>query len=497
LSDTDELVAPPSGGVAADPRAELAADPLAFPLLLALASGSASAAPPSTVASVAAPAGPAAFSPPDSGTETDGGARARLPGLGLSPAGGEVGAALPAALPLLPPFVAVPQVDPTAAQAEPGLDPGALRGLDRAFAARLERVAERLRTEHGLRLEIVEGLRSQLRQNELFTQGRTEPGAVVTWTTNSLHTVGQAADVYVDGAPVTSGAALLLARVAREEGLRTLYPIDSGHIQALVPGGEAGPEGPLPRSGAAPTPGAPPPRRGVAPVAPVAPVAKPATPGGFSLGERPGDEGVYDADRPEARSIGRVAVPSTGRAGTLGAEIAARRPTRPEPTTSTSSAPVPELAAHAFAGAPAATTLPSHVGTASPSSEAASPPALDPARFEVADASRPYRSVQVPLDGVGEGASLRVGLRGTSVDARLTVADTLVAFDLTRGLDELGHQLARRGLDVVGLAVRLVADGVADSESSQNRGSPASRDPLEERERGTRRRRPSAEEPTP
>jgi len=49
--------------------------------------------------------------------------------------------------------------------------------------------------ESGLRPEIVEGRRSQERQNELYEQGRSKPGQVVTWTRNSKHTQGLAVDI--------------------------------------------------------------------------------------------------------------------------------------------------------------------------------------------------------------------------------------------------------------------------------------------------------------
>ncbi len=40
-----------------------------------------------------------------------------------------------------------------------------------------------------------EGYRSQERQNELYAQGRTKPGKIITWTKKSLHTARQAADI--------------------------------------------------------------------------------------------------------------------------------------------------------------------------------------------------------------------------------------------------------------------------------------------------------------
>lgn len=49
--------------------------------------------------------------------------------------------------------------------------------------------------QEGLRPEIVEGYRSQERQNELYEQGRTKPGEIVTQTRNSMHTKGMAVDI--------------------------------------------------------------------------------------------------------------------------------------------------------------------------------------------------------------------------------------------------------------------------------------------------------------
>lgn len=127
------------------------------------------------------------------------------------------------------------------------LDSRLLHNLRGDFVARLERVAERMWDQHGMRVELVEGYRTPERQQALFAQGRTTDGPVVTWTRNSLHSVGAAADVFVDGSPVTPEEAALLARVAREEGLRTLHPFDSGHIQMEGVGSRGGPESALPR----------------------------------------------------------------------------------------------------------------------------------------------------------------------------------------------------------------------------------------------------------
>lgn len=47
----------------------------------------------------------------------------------------------------------------------------------------------------GLRVKITETYRSQERQNQLYEQGRTRPGKIVTWTKNSRHTSRRAWDI--------------------------------------------------------------------------------------------------------------------------------------------------------------------------------------------------------------------------------------------------------------------------------------------------------------
>jgi hypothetical protein len=108
------------------------------------------------------------------------------------------------------------------------------RGLDLVapeLRARLERVIERMESEYGYQVEVVETYRSQARQNALFAQGRTEPGPVVTWTRASNHTSGRAADLVIDGSYDAALPYERLMRIAREEGLRTLGPRDPGHVE--------------------------------------------------------------------------------------------------------------------------------------------------------------------------------------------------------------------------------------------------------------------------
>jgi len=60
---------------------------------------------------------------------------------------------------------------------------------------------QRLCREEGLPVVITETRRSTERQEELYAQGRTEPGPIVTWTLNSAHVDGRAFDCTLKGAP--------------------------------------------------------------------------------------------------------------------------------------------------------------------------------------------------------------------------------------------------------------------------------------------------------
>jgi len=110
-----------------------------------------------------------------------------------------------------------------------------LEGLVPEMRTRLERVIERMESEYGFTVEVVETVRSQERQDALFAQGRSTPGPVVTWTRNSKHLDGRAADVVIDGGYDNAAGFERLARVAREEGLRTLWPRDPGHVELTAP----------------------------------------------------------------------------------------------------------------------------------------------------------------------------------------------------------------------------------------------------------------------
>lgn len=55
----------------------------------------------------------------------------------------------------------------------------------------LVRVVERAISISTVDFRVIEGVRTPARQRELYAQGRTKPGQVVTWTLNSNHFVNQ------------------------------------------------------------------------------------------------------------------------------------------------------------------------------------------------------------------------------------------------------------------------------------------------------------------
>ncbi|MEO6864673.1 MAG: hypothetical protein ABI229_04405 [Gemmatimonadaceae bacterium] len=111
--------------------------------------------------------------------------------------------------------------------------------LNPDFRARLGRVITRMHDEFGKDVQLVEGFRTQSRQDFLYDQGRTRPGDVVTWTKSSKHTLGLAADVTIDGSYGDTAGFQQLAQVAAQEGLRTLGAKDPGHIEMPTRGGAA------------------------------------------------------------------------------------------------------------------------------------------------------------------------------------------------------------------------------------------------------------------
>ena len=127
---------------------------------------------------------------------------------------------------------AVATMPPDSASSDPD-------ALNPDFRTRLGRVITRMHDEFGKDVQLVEGFRTQSRQDYLYDQGRSRPGDVVTWTKSSKHTLGLAADVTIDGSYADAAGYKQLAQIAAQEGLRTLGSKDPGHIELPTRGGAA------------------------------------------------------------------------------------------------------------------------------------------------------------------------------------------------------------------------------------------------------------------
>jgi hypothetical protein len=343
--------------------------------------------------------------------------------------------------------------------------------LDPELRRRLDRVIDRMRDEFGHEVRLVEGYRDQRRQDHLYAQGRTRPGPVVTWTRSSAHTAGRAADLIVDGTFDNPTAYARLARIAREEGLSTIGPRDAGHVE--LPASEAASIGASARPGAGiGVGGGSAVRRDVglagassadgaraARVQAVAPVARPAEVASVAA--------VAQVAR--VATVARVAGP--GAAGLGGATTKSSAPTgggvdavergngRPGRSggaaVESGSAPAIEMAAGAaFSAAGAspdgAIAVPGEVRGAGGADRVARV-------LELRDGAeaRPLSQVLLRLDDLdaGEGR-VRVGVRGSAVDARIDLGDPVLAGRLGARIDDLSRALRRHGLDPETLLVQ-------------------------------------------
>lgn len=93
----------------------------------------------------------------------------------------------------------------------------------------LLREFKKIAAEEDIPIRVTEVKRSQERQDQLYAQGRTAPGPIVTWTRTSAHLDGRAFDVTIVGAPEYDDwpeAWELLGEVGEELGLKW-----GGHFQ--------------------------------------------------------------------------------------------------------------------------------------------------------------------------------------------------------------------------------------------------------------------------
>ncbi len=71
------------------------------------------------------------------------------------------------------------------------------RGMRDDVKALADTLIAIFRNELGVELVVTEGYRTQAAQDQLYDQGRTRPGRIVTWTRTSKHTEGRAFDITV------------------------------------------------------------------------------------------------------------------------------------------------------------------------------------------------------------------------------------------------------------------------------------------------------------
>ena len=360
--------------------------------------------------------------------------------------------------------------------------------LDPEFRRRLERVMERMRNEYGHEVRLVEGFRDAARQAYLYAQGRTRPGPIVTWTLDSAHQHGRAADLLVDGRYDNPEGYARLAQVAREEGLRTLGPVDAGHVElprpaaevraaseatapeardaiarqgnamasqgdAITRPGDAVARPATPAAVASVAPVAAPDAAAVARVAAVARAAPVAHAAPVAPLARAGQPSRHEADPRTARDDARV------RPTELGAATRAMRRGEREASRGIAAADAPDGGGLDPAASRGVEAAAGDVATrgASPGSVAAeiggATGAGDVERvaqvleLQEAAAAAPRSTVVLRFEDGGGGAGrIRVDLRGTAVNAEISTPDAQLAARLDSRIDALEQALRREGL---------------------------------------------------
>ncbi len=390
-----------------------------------------------------------------------------------------------------------------------------LENLDPTLRDGIGRVADRMQREFGHTVEVVEGYRTPERQAHLYEKGRSRPGPVVTWTQESRHTLGRAADLRVDGGwtdPVAYGR---LQRVAQEEGLVTLGSRDLGHVQLPAEGPASRTSAPL-QASAQPLPTAAEAGYGgsslarvasVASVARAAAVARPAgvaqpgrrfEPGGSTRptlpdGETPtvtpGDSRLEISNgavrAADAVSDGRAGIGQADPALVARADVSATAERNPGSSGLEAARPE-DWAAEQKAALTSALVEPAQTAEGDLNSFANELLADVTARVGMMDAST-IREVSATsgsdmlarvekieqlreaagLAGPGEirldlderdglGARIRMALRGPKVGAVIDMDDPVVARRMQARISELHKAMEARGLDPVALDVRAI-----------------------------------------
>ncbi|MBI2795787.1 MAG: M15 family metallopeptidase [Gemmatimonadetes bacterium] len=373
----------------------------------------------------------------------------------------------------------------------------AMAALEPAFRLKVERVIERMRTERGREVTVQETRRSQERQDALYEQGRTSPGAVVTWTRNSRHTDGMAADLQVDGTWDDPEGYAQLQQVAREEGLVTLGAKDPGHIEmsaddalkalgeiASVTKAEIGVARPVVSGGIATPAGVAQVAR-VATVANIAPVATVAAVGQVAaVAAAPATAGAPASVVAAAAGNGAgpvitttVAAPGAG-ASDDGAGSGGSRSDSQAGTSRGDRAQQLAAALRGGAGTNATDSLfalaganvPSPLGAgavaralAGTNVSGAAARAADIMALQDARDARPVSHMLLQVENAAGGQDrIRVDVRGQQVGATMVLDDAAAAEQAASRMNELATALGARGLSADALRVRAAGGPAGD-----------------------------------
>ena len=339
--------------------------------------------------------------------------------------------------------------------------------LQPEFRSKVERVVQRMKGETGADVSIRESWRSQTRQNALYDQGRSTSGPVVTWTQNSRHSSGLAADLVVSGGSSSQYAAL--QQIANEEGLRTLGAKDPGHVElnlgalqqqtgASVLGAEIslatpGQQGALAQGAQGAQLAQVAAVAQVAQVAEVAQVAGVAAPGVST----PGGAAPRGASKSDATAA------ATG----AGASVRSAKSSRSSRSSSESrddsgsngnsgnGARTPQAIALSSLGSPVNTGGVSAPRFVAPLPSDAAARVDRVLALQDARAAQPMNQMLLRVDnGAGGEDRIRIGTMGARVGATIDLADPALAAQIGLRASELGKTLAARGLSMDALRVR-------------------------------------------
>lgn len=330
--------------------------------------------------------------------------------------------------------------------------------LQPEFRSKVERVVQRMKGETGADVTIRESWRSQTRQNALYDQGRSTSGPVVTWTQNSRHSSGLAADLVVSGGSSSQYAAL--QQIANEEGLRTLGAKDPGHVElnlgalqqqtgasvlraeiSLATPGQPGAQGAQLAQVAAVAQ--------VAQVADVAHVAGVAAPGGASKSDATAaatgaGASVRSAKSSRSSRSSRSSSESRDDSGNSGSS-----------GNSGNGARTPQAIGLSSLGSPVNTGGVSAPRFVAPLPSDAAARVDRVLALQDARAAQPMNQMLLRVDnGAGGEDRIRIGTIGARVGATIDLADPALAAQIGLRASELGKTLAARGLSMDALRVR-------------------------------------------